>query len=143
MEKVSWIEAKEFENPCYIESMGHPNFFPTPWREISMHEFFHRWMWCLQYIETRQITDREVINGGSMLAVHIMYFHNEALAVSHPSKWHLGNDEFGRHGVVWEVMPRFFRIGCEHDYDESNPYMFHHSYKCKKCGHAYAVDSSG
>ena len=143
MEKVIWVDQKDFKKPCYIEDMGHSNFLPTPWREISMHEFFHRWMWCIEYIESRQITDGEVVGGGAMMTVHIMYFHNEALAVSKPGKWHSGDDEFGRHGVIWDEKPRYFRIGCEHDYDHWQRWMHDQSYKCRKCGHAYSVDSSG
>lgn len=139
MDKLTLIEKKDFEVPCYIEDMAHPNFFPRPWREISMHEFFHRWTWCIQHIESRQITELS----GAMLPVYIMYFHNEALAVSKPNKWHLGNDEFGKHGVIWDEKPRYFRIGCEHDYDHWQRWMHDQSYKCKKCGHAYSVDSSG
>jgi len=140
MDKLSFIDQKDFEKPIYINDMSGYNYFPTPWREISMHEFNHSWMWC---IETRQIIDKEVIGTGCMLQVYIMYFHNEALAVSRPSKWHTGDDEFGVHGIIYEDKPRYFKIGCEHDYTHCNPHMFDHRYECKKCGHKYAVDSSG
>lgn len=43
-------------------------------------------------------------------------------------------------GKYVESWVRF--TGCKHDYEHRSPYNCYHEYKCKRCGHAYAVDSS-
>lgn len=140
MEKVTSIDEGEFKKPCYIDDMGTYNTMPRPYREISWHEFFHRWAYCMQFVEHRQITEEEF----GFMSLHIMYFHKEALAVSSPSDWHLGKDRFGRDGLLWDEKPRFFRIGCEHDFEPFGAqYMHLHTSKCKKCGYTETVDSLG
>lgn len=53
----------------------------------------------------------------------------------------------------WEVYPsrligwkkmRYFRLyACRHDFEElPQKYNCYHEYRCKKCGHTYAVDTS-
>ncbi len=49
-----------------------------------------------------------------------------------------------KNGLPYQFpVMKCFRIGCVHEYVESNPEMFLNIYKCSKCGHSYSTDSSG
>ncbi len=127
----------DIQKPQWITDMGNHNKLPTPYREISWHEFFSRWTYNIEFIDFRQINIDGVRN------VHILWFFNEALAIAKPTKWKCGADEFKRDGIIYDDKPRFFHIGCDHDFEHYSPYMFEHHYTCKKCGHKEVQDSSG
>jgi len=42
----------------------------------------------------------------------------------------------------WQGRVRWFKYGCEHNYEEKNVGRCLHKYTCTKCKHSYTTDSS-
>ena len=45
-------------------------------------------------------------------------------------------------GNIEGVSTRYFKVGCEHDYEVTYPYRCVRNYRCKKCGYSWELDSS-
>ena len=57
--------------------------------------------------------------------------------------FHSDNQGFGMSTDYWAGKVRYFRFGCEHEYEHTKKLgNCYNQYTCKVCGHVNAVDSS-
>jgi len=150
MQKIVHCNQEKLEY-AYLQDFGGFNDLPTPYREISQHEWIHLTMsYCPKYRAFRQVKleDEKVFKN-----CRIEFYHDYALALLYPNSWHAGKDEFGADTIIWEDKLRYFRIGCQHKWNELTPQECHqkgishsgqcwHVLECQKCNITTAYDSS-
>lgn len=134
------IPEKEFPIPAWLKSVEHPNLLPTPWTEVTEHDWYHfDGLECCRYEEFRQVFLAGLYQG-LLLPVTIRWYHSCAWAISKPRHWRCGQPDESR--IVFADRPRYFRIGCRHEYDETYARMCYRELRCRHCGHTTSVDSS-
>jgi len=135
MNKLSWVN-KELKF-SWLADFGNYNKMPRPFQELSEGEFWYQYRsWVPLYIEDRQIHD---LIPNEMKTLQIFWFSDCGLAIQFPDKWDY------KPNLHYVDKPKFYRIGCEHSFEElpnHTGWRCYHTYKCQICGHTYSVDSS-
>lgn len=128
------------------------NSLPTPYKEISADEFWHKF--SVYGIGDRQAYDQVYITeeerNKRLTFVHIFWHHDCGIAVAAgPRPWHCRDEktEGPGFGIVYDAPIRYFRIGCDHKYKSTykskGPHDHWNEYTCEDCGAVNAYDSSG
>lgn len=123
------LEEKRDTRPHlkYIEHLGSYNTLPKPIEECSSSEYFyHLSLYTPIYIESRlPLVENE------FQTIKIFYFYDRAYIIS-----------FNNTSPT-ETKLTFYRVGCIHDYIETENDNCQHTIKCTKCGLEVSYDSSG
>lgn len=112
------------DKPDWLESFGNYNNWPKPVKKISMSEFYSEQIYPVEYLEHRQIIDD---TEGYMNATVYWYWNAAYIVVSPGHK----------------KRPQYFRVGCDHNFEEYKCEGFMHFTTCSKCGLGHVYDSSG
>lgn len=117
LEYVSGMES--------LEKDGHYNKAPTGLKELTEKEFVEHFHAApFNYVETRQVFDFEK----GMLPI-TMYWVDQSSGYAISFHYYDGK-------------LRFFKFGCEHDWETTLRRMCYEEMKCKKCGVCTFIDSS-
>jgi len=116
----------------WCQDNGHYNHLPTPNRPDTLDRF---WYWLFQHNFTTEV---RYITSPFNAQIVIFWSDASAYALIHPPHWKIVNGN-----CIHTTPPEVLRIGCEHDYVVTGrPYNCYTEYKCAKCGHKTAIDSS-
>lgn len=123
---------------------------PEPHEEVTEHEFRHLLgMWGARKVETREWC----ADGQKYRDLYVIYwFPYCGIAVQYPMKWKTDCSLPGN--IRYELEPRYFRLGCKHDWVELSQEearaqgrlhhgMCWHVFHCGKCDTYKSYDSSG
>ena len=143
-------EEKEsfFSELTWLTYAGDYNHCPGPIQEKDVN-----WYICQKkqrihrFSEHRQLLD--VPEQVWANTVEILWYTDCGMMVVYPDKWH---PEHGN--IVYDEDSRYFRIGCEHSYEELSPGeckeagidhfgMCWHVFRCTQCSYTMSQDSSG
>lgn len=123
---------------------GHFNHMPKPFWEITRDEYLHRTGgYTPEYTWYQQVTD--IPGEKTMLSLTFERYGANVYAVSSPNGWRCATkaeQEEGKYGIVFTEEPRYFRVGCNHEYSSQTIGNCLNRLTCSKCGHSYTVDSS-
>ena len=141
-------------------SMSRYNTAPPGWRPVDMYWLVTKHVSRTHHpdaIEHRQV--RRMADGSDLVPHPELDF--ERAYGKGPSDymdvtlyWFYDGTGYAVYKSYWDGIMVFFGFGCAHKYKEishaearelgMNPWgLFCHTYLCEKCGHHYAVDSSG
>lgn len=150
MQKLIHVEEKEVALPLGL-SLGHPNDMPTPFRECSTDEYWHRHS-IPQAMLYRQI----YLKGwATVRSVYIEVYSDYCLAVAAPANWQVPRPKKeGDYDIHWTEPPLYYYLGCDHKFvelssEESLKRGIRHSgacfhvHECTMCKAIRAVDSDG
>ena len=155
--RAVWANDRELEDikPNGVTEWGNYNKMPEPWREVTRDWYYHRsGVWILKAIDVRQITPNHTPalfkpgQKNGFFPIRIEWYWNGGLGVWLPSHdWRSATEEEranGSYHIVHNSEPRYFWIGCEHDFREYKTEGMHmHFTKCTICGQEWSYDSSG
>lgn len=120
MYKVEYMDEKP--KLSYAEGIGEWGQFPTPYRESTAAEF-----WRIMTLYTPEFIDyNQIAINGRTEEVRFYYFPTCAFAVS----------DIGKGDI------KYWKIGCEHEWEEETVGHCLHKFTCKKCGFVMTQDSS-
>ena len=103
---------------------GDYNTAPEPMTKCDASDF---WREFHSYGSSVEIDHRQIFSKGrSVQNLHIMIFFDAIFAIELQNDW----------------TPQFYRIGCEHAYEDVTIGHCLHEYTCKKCGFKQTIDSS-
>jgi hypothetical protein len=111
------------EPPVYIKGFTPFNQMPEPAFESNLEEYFN---YAFSYTPILE-EFKQVIIDGMLYNTLIAYFHDRAYALL---------DDRANKTI------KVYKIGCEHDFEETKIGNNLTHYKCKKCGYERTIDSS-
>ena len=126
MYKYQYVSEEEVQFP-YIESGCGFNSMPRPFIEITHDEWFRQThMWAFQYYDYKQIMNKQDLvemfgTDSGYAEAYIEYGISSAFV-----------EVVKRYGN--ETIIKYFRIGCEHDWELISSDRISYTQKCKKCG---------
>ena len=131
--KLVHVQEKDVKIPT-VARPGY-NKLPEPYHEISEDEFFKRMAhFSADYKEFAQIA---LPGETSVRNCNTWWFSDGGFLQAFPMQWGLIGGKF-----KYTEKSRYFRLGCEHDFDRVNVGNCLNSYTCKKCGYSETIDSS-
>lgn len=142
-------EQEELQKAKWLEDFGNYNTMPQPYREIDEDSFWYYWETCnKRACEFRQIAEGKY---HSLRNTYIFWCEDFGIAVMMPRSWKIDERKFA--GIRYKDRPKFFRIGCEHEWKELSPEeskkygichmgKSYHVIRCVKCGAIREYDSS-
>lgn len=122
MYKKQYVPDKEVDFK-YLSEPLHYNKMPKPYKEINQKEYFEGLdEWYCDYSGSFQVLgeDAEKIFDSSYMAIVHCDFNGEA-------GWARAKD-------MTTGEYKFFKIGCDHDWELIDSDSLTNTYKCKKCG---------
>lgn len=136
------MDQSEMPTPKWITNMGGFNHLPEPFALCEAKDFWFMFqIWSPEAIEFRQVYLDHTTPEGIKQQMHntqIYWFYNTAFALLRFNN---------------EDAPRFFRLGCNHTYEElsqdqsrregiTHHGRSYHVYRCSKCSYVKSEDSS-
>lgn len=118
--------------PKYVTWDGHFNHAPSPMVEISEQDFWKQFSafgigYAQEFLQVESLPD---VKEGWLKSIKIFWYNDHGIAIYTP--WD---------GTKYN--PRFFKIGCKHEYEATNESRrCYHVSVCKLCGTKQAIDSS-
>lgn len=143
-------EREELQKAKWLEDFGDYNTMPQPYQEIDEDSFWYYW----ETSNKRGCEFRQVANVDKhyyLRNIYIFWCEDSGIAVMPPQDWTTDETRFAR--IRYKDKPRFFRIGCKHEWVELKPEEAakqgihhlgrnYHVEMCKKCGMIREYDSS-
>ena len=142
IQKLSYLDDKDFEKPCWIDELGGSKLMPMPYMEVSEGEF----LYGLNQSRPSFFDSRQLFFEDKHATTWIFWGFLNGYAMMFPRKWSAISTLDGRSPTAYTESPRYFILGCDHKFGEDSSrrqFMHEHNYACKKCGVKYSVDSSG
>jgi len=154
--ELTMIDAQDFPKIPGITNYGSHNDMPEPFKEITPDEFWHYFgiYGTGRFDEFKQVKFDDG-QANMYRNIHILWYQSCGMAIMSPVHWRCRRPDDGEgYQIIYEDQPRFFRLGCDHDYFEYDreyanehglPYTSgrcYHNTVCTKCGHVGSYDSS-
>lgn len=132
MYKLVWVSEDVLKECVYLTEKFHFNKMPKPFEEITEEQFYsHYDTYSPQYQGFGQICnndDKKLLNMEKGYVEGHYYFYTDiALARVKHSYFSI---EKGKTIVEY----KFYKIGCNHDWEVTGKDAFEINLKCKKCG---------